>query len=116
MVHGLLFSVSGIFIKTLVQDIDIFKQIFYRTAFSVIAITTIYKPKFSECFNVKALPSSGSRGIFGFLGVSSMFYAITELPLTIAMTLTLTTPAFVMILGHSSITEKIQLRQFSPAF
>lgn len=50
-----------------------------------------------------------------FLGVSGMFFAVTELPLAIAMTLTLTTPVFVMILGHFSINEKIQLRQLGPA-
>lgn len=115
MVHAVLFSLSGIFIKKLSPEIGIFEQIFYRAAFSMAAILMIYRPQFSQCFNRRAMPSLISRGGFGFLGVSSMFYAMSELPLGIAMVLTLSTPVFVMIAGHFLLSEKVSAGHFGAA-
>jgi drug/metabolite transporter (DMT)-like permease len=116
LAHALMFSLSGIFIKILSPEIGVFEQVFYRAAFSLIVVILIYRPAFSECFKAEALPSLVSRGIFGFLGTSSIFYAMSELPLAIAMVLTLTTPVFVMILGHFSVNEKMKPSQLMPVF
>lgn len=115
LAHALMFSSSGIFVKLLAPQISTIEQIFYRSAFVVMMVLIFYRPSFSECFKPAALPSLIARGLFGFCGICSMFYVITELPLAIAMVLTLTTPVFLMIFSRFSMNEKIRLSQIAPA-
>ena len=112
--HALLFSLTGVFINLVSSEIGIFEQIFYRALFSLIFIFLVFKPKIKACLQKDALLILASRGIFGFLGMGSMFYAILNLQLSIAMVLTFTTPLFVMILGKFILKEKVNGNQIIP--
>ena len=112
--HALLFSLTGVFINLVSSEIGIFEQIFYRALFSLIFIFLVFKPKIKECLQKDALLILASRGIFGFLGMAAMFYAILNLQLSIAMVLTFTTPIFVMVLGKFILKEKVKGNQIIP--
>ena len=112
--HALLFSLTGVFINLVSSEIGIFEQIFYRASFSLIFIFLVFKPRIKECVQKDALLILASRGIFGFLGMAAMFYAILNLHLSIAMVLTFTTPLFVIILGKFILKEKINGNQIIP--
>ncbi|PHR73932.1 MAG: hypothetical protein COA66_02425 [Arcobacter sp.] len=112
--HALLFSLTGVFINLVSSEIGIFEQIFYRALFSLVFIFLVFKPKIKECLQKDALFILASRAIFGFLGMGSMFYAILNLQLSIAMVLTFTTPLFVMILGKFILKENVTGNQIIP--
>jgi drug/metabolite transporter (DMT)-like permease len=112
--HALLFSLTGVFINLTSSEIGIFEQILYRAVFALAFIFLVFKPKIKDCFKKNAILILSSRGIFGFLGMGSMFYAILNLQLSIAMVLTFTTPIFVMIFGKYFLKEEIKGNQIIP--
>lgn len=110
VLHAILFSFTGVLIKKISTDITLFEEIFYRALFSMLSLIIITKPKLSDLFPKDAIGILFIRGFFGFLGVAGMFYAMQKLPLAIAMTLTLTTPLFVMIFGRIFMDEIIKFK------
>lgn len=114
LTHAFLFSLTGVFIKLTSPDVSVLDLVFYHGLFTLLVLTLFVRISLRQCFTREALPLLLSRGLFGFGGATATFYAMSELPLAIAMMLTLTTPVFVMLLGHFTIGERITLAHLVP--
>lgn len=114
LIHALLFSLTGVSIKLTSGDITVYEQVFYRSAFALIVIIALFREAWVNLVKAEVLPLLISRGVFGFLGVTAMFYSMSELPLSVAMLITLTTPVFVMVLGHLITSENLTSKDLLP--
>lgn len=114
LVHAFLFSLTGVAIKLTSGDVTVYEQVFYRSAFAFIVVLAIFREGWISLIAPEALSLLLTRGVFGFLGVTAMFYSMSKLPLSIAMLITLTTPVFVMVIGHLLAGEKLASQDLIP--
>ena len=106
MISGAIsFGVMATFVKLACQTLPSIEVVFFRSLLGSIAIgAMLWKEKASWIGkNPKTL---ALRGIFGFLALSTHFYAIGELKLGTAVMLNYTAPIFVVILARIFLGEK----------
>src|SRR3989338_5098934 len=99
------FGVMATFVKLACQTLSSIEVVFFRSLLGSIAIGfMLWREKASWLGkNPKTL---ALRGIFGFLALSTHFYAIGELKLGTAVMLNYTAPIFVVILARIFLGEK----------
>jgi drug/metabolite transporter (DMT)-like permease len=102
---ALSFGFMALFVKLASHTLSFIEVVFFRSLLGSIAIgAMLWKEKASWIGkNPKIL---AFRGIFGFLALSTHFYAIGELKLGTAVMLNYTAPIFVVILARIFLKER----------
>jgi drug/metabolite transporter (DMT)-like permease len=106
LVASLGFAVMGVFVKLGAPHFSAAEMVFWRSLLSMAAATgllwragmTIRTPRFGMHVH---------RGVSGFVSLFMFFYALTELPVATAMTLSYTSPLFVALLFGLLMRERL---------
>lgn len=109
-VSGLCFAAMGVLVKRLSPTFHSIELVFYRSFFNLILIGPwlwIRGVNFSPPGRKILL----LRGVWGFLGLSSYFYSLSLLPLSLAALLVHCAPIFVVLVGMSFLRERLSLPQ-----
>jgi drug/metabolite transporter (DMT)-like permease len=109
-VSGLSFAAMGVLVKRLAPSFSSIELVFYRSFFNLVLIGPWLWFRGVEL----APPGRGIlllRGVWGFLGLSSYFYSLSLLPLSLAALLVHCAPIFVVIVGMTFLREKLSLIQ-----
>ncbi len=108
---ALSFSIMSVFVK-LTGDLPPMQKVFFRNFTSLIIIVAVLIQKKQRLDirkeNIKYLVL---RSVFGTLGVTSFFYAISNLPLADANILNKLSPFILIILASIFLKEKVRLYQ-----
>ena len=106
LLGGFCFSCMGVGIKFLGAEMDSFQIAFLRALFGFIVILPFALRRGISGLKTKVLRLHIGRGVVGILGMLSIFYAITHLPLADAVALTFTRPLFLILLAVLFLGEK----------
>ena len=109
-VSGLSFAAMGVLVKRLAPTFSSIELVFYRSFFNLVLIGPWL------CFRgVNLLPPGRRilllRGVWGFLGLSSYFYSLSLLPLSLAALLVHCAPVFVVLIGTIFLRENLSRLQ-----
>jgi drug/metabolite transporter (DMT)-like permease len=113
LLGGFCFSCMGVGIKFLGAEMDSFQIAFLRALFGFIVILPFALRRGISGLKTKVLRLHIGRGIVGILGMLSIFYAITHLPLADAVALTFTRPLFLILLAVLFLGEIIRWRRWT---
>ena len=109
LVAGLLFAGMGIFVKLGAEYFSAAELAFYRSSVSLLMIGAMAAVQRQSLFTSHWRTHS-VRGTFGFISLLAYFYAVTQMPLATAMTLSYTAPLFL-----AALTTLILGERFPPA-
>ena len=95
-----------------VRHLPLMEIIFFRNIPTMIIVPIVLK-KMNISFLGNNKPFLLFRGLMGTLGMLTIFYAITVMPLTDAITIQQLSPFFIFFLAGIFLKEKLSLRQIS---
>ena len=108
IISAFLFALMNLFVK-LSGDLPPVQKAFFRNAGAfIISLVVILKRKKDIHIRKTALPLLIARALFGTLGIICNFYALTELHLSDASTLSKLAPFFVVIFSFLFLKENIK--------
>ncbi|MZR29112.1 DMT family transporter [Sneathiella litorea] len=113
LLGGFFFSCMGVGIKFLGAELDSFQIAFLRALFGFIVILPFSLRRGFSGLKTHVLRLHIARGVVGILGMLSIFYAITHLPLADAVALTFTRPLFLILLAVLFLGELIRWRRWT---
>lgn len=113
LLGGFFFSCMGVGIKFLGAEMDSFQIAFLRALFGFIVILPFALRRGLSGLKTRVLKLHLARGVVGILGMLSIFYAITHLPLADAVALTFTRPLFLILLAVLFLGEMIRWRRWT---
>ncbi|MFC4272365.1 EamA family transporter [Sneathiella chungangensis] len=113
LLGGFCFSCMGLGIKFLGAEMDSFQIAFLRALFGFFVILPFALRRGISGLRTRVLKLHLARGVVGILGMLSIFYAITHLPLADAVALTFTRPLFLILLAVLLLGEKIRWRRWT---
>ncbi|MCC3303293.1 DMT family transporter [Sneathiella sp. HT1-7] len=113
LLGGFFFSCMGVGIKFLGEGMDSFQIAFLRALFGFIVILPFALRRGISGLKTKVLRLHIARAVVGILGMLSIFYAITQLPLADAVALTFTRPLFLILLAVLFLGEMIRWRRWT---
>jgi drug/metabolite transporter (DMT)-like permease len=113
LLGGFFFSCMGVGIKFLGEEMDSFQIAFLRALFGFIVILPFALRRGIPGLKTQVLRLHIARGVVGILGMLSIFYAITHLPLADAVALTFTRPLFLILLAVLFLGEIIRWRRWT---
>ena len=100
------FGVMAAFVKLASKSVSPIEIVFFRSALgSIMIAVTIWKKRVSWIGKNPIVMIQ--RGIFGFVALSTHFYAISKLNLGTAVMLNYTAPIFVVIFANALLKERI---------
>lgn len=106
------FSVMAILIRYISFDLPPFEMVFFRNLFSVVCITPwIWKMGFKNLRSTR-WDLYSYRAISGVAGMTMLFYALSIIPLTDAISLTFTVPLITTLLAIIFLGEKVSYKQW----
>lgn len=108
IVSAFLFSLMNLFVK-LSGDLPPIQKAFFRNAGAlIISLAVILKERKEISVKIQALPLLIFRALFGTIGIVCNFYALTQLQLSDASTLSKLAPFFVVIFSFLFLKENIK--------
>lgn len=108
IISAFLFALMNLFVK-LSGDLPPIQKAFFRNAGAfIISSFVILKRRKAIHIKKEALPLLISRAVFGTIGIVCNFYALTELQLSDASTLSKLAPFFVVIFSFLFLKENIK--------
>ncbi len=113
LLGGFFFSCMGVGIKFLGVGMDSFQIAFLRALFGFIVILPFALRRGISGLKTRVLRLHIARAAVGILGMLSIFYAITHLPLADAVALTFTRPLFLILLAVLFLGEMIRWRRWT---
>ena len=112
MLFGVIFfAITAVLIKLLGDSLHIFQIVFFRCLFGLIVVGPIIIKTGSDIFKIKKPILHIVRVICAILGMSSGFYAISELELATATALSFTRPLFMVVLAIFILNEVVGWRR-----
>lgn len=105
LVAGLLFAGMGIFVKLGAEYFSAAELAFYRSTVSLLMIGAMAAVQRQSLFT-RHWRTHSVRGTFGFISLLAYFYAVTQMPLATAMTLSYTAPLFLAALTTVILGER----------
>ena len=103
---SLFFSFMTVCVKKIDQRIPIFELVFFRSIFSLFITSLIINKKQIYPWGINK-PLLVLRGLLGTLALLCIFYAIRNMPLSIATVIQYTYPIFISIFAIIFLKEKI---------
>ena len=113
LLGGFCFSCMGLGIKFLGTEMDSFQIAFLRALFGFFVILPFALRRGISGLKTHVIKLHIARGIVGILGMMSIFFAITHLPLADAVALTFTRPLFLILLAVLFLGETIRWRRWT---
>ena len=108
IVSAFLFSLMNLFVK-LSGDLPPIQKAFFRNAGAlIISLAVILRGRKAIGVNIQAFPLLIFRALFGTVGIVCNFYALTQLQLSDASTLSKLAPFFVVIFSFLFLKENIK--------
>jgi len=108
IVSAFLFSLMNLFVK-LSGDLPPIQKAFFRNAGAlIISLAVILRERKAISVNIQAFPLLIFRALFGTVGIVCNFYALTQLQLSDASTLSKLAPFFVVIFSFLFLKENIK--------
>ena len=105
---SLCFSLMTVCVKLIDSKISIYQLVFFRSLFSLIITSLILQRKKIDIWG-RNKPLLILRGLLGTIALMCIFYAIRNMPLSIATVIQYTYPIFISIFASFIIKEKITL-------
>ncbi len=105
------FAFTAVFIKLLGDSLHIFQIVFFRCLFGLIVVGPLIIKTGSNIFKLEKPSLHLIRVICAILGMSSGFYAISELELATATALSFTRPLFMIVLAIFILNEVVGWRR-----
>jgi drug/metabolite transporter (DMT)-like permease len=116
LVAGLCFALMSVVVKSLGHAFSGVELVFYRSLFGLLAIVAIL---FAQQGGAGVRNLLGDhiglnirRGIVGFIALASFFYALIELPMSVAVTLNYASPLFLALLMPWQLGERPGAAQY----
>ena len=106
IIASLFFAFMGIFIKLAGNYYSFIELVFWRGVFGIVIMSVIAIAR-KGTFRTPKLKQHLSRSISGLCAMLAYFYAITQLPLATAITLSYTSPISMVVLSIILFREKI---------
>ena len=108
IISAFLFALMNLFVK-LSGDLPPIQKAFFRNAGAlIISLAVILKERKEISVKIQALPLLIFRALFGTIGIVCNFYALTQLQLSDASTLSKLAPFFVVIFSFLFLKENIK--------
>ena len=102
------FSSAEIFIKLAGEGFPLHQIVFSRVVFAFLPVGfSIYSQRQTFSLKTKRMKGHLIRSFFGITSMFAIFYAVTQIPLSIAAIFTSTAPLFVSLLSPIFLKEKI---------
>lgn len=112
IISAFLFALMNLFVK-LSGDLPPIQKAFFRNAGAlIISLAVILKERKAISVKIQGLPLLIFRALFGTIGIVCNFYALTQLQLSDASTLSKLAPFFVVIFSFLFLKENIKPYQF----
>ena len=110
LVAGLCFAFMSVVVKSLGHAYSGVELVFYRSLFALVAIPAILLFQ-GGSLGVKSLLGEHivlnvRRGIVGFIALATFFYALVELPMSVAVTLNYASPLWLALLMPWQLGER----------
>ena len=110
LVAGLCFALMSVVVKSLGHAFSGVELVFYRSLFGLLAIVAILYAQQGGA-GVRNLLGEHiglniRRGIVGFIALATFFYALIELPMSVAVTLNYASPLFLALLMPWQLGER----------
>ncbi len=116
LVAGLCFALMSVVVKSLGHAFSGVELVFYRSLFGLLAIVAILYVQQGGA-GVRNLLGEHiglniRRGIVGFIALATFFYALIELPMSVAVTLNYASPLFLALLMPWQLGERPGAAQY----
>jgi drug/metabolite transporter (DMT)-like permease len=112
LVGAFLFSLMGLGIKFVGEEMDSFQIGFLRALFGLIAVMPFVLKKGISSVRTKVFKLHLGRSLVGITGMLCVFYAITNMPLADAIAITFTRPLFLILLAVIFLGEVVRWRRW----
>ncbi|OYY94629.1 MAG: hypothetical protein B7Y41_06760 [Hydrogenophilales bacterium 28-61-23] len=116
LLAGACFALMGVFVKLGGAWFSSHELVFYRSLVGLLLLAVGIALHRGMRGEVKLLgPNTGlqiRRGLIGFVALVAFFYALTRLPLSVAMTLNYTSPLFLAVLMPWQLGERPSRAQY----
>jgi drug/metabolite transporter (DMT)-like permease len=109
LVAGLLFAVMGTLVKLGAKQFSALELVFYRSLFALIVIATAVMVR-KASLSTPNLRLHLSRSLCGIVAMTCYFYAMTQLPIATAITLSNTSSLFLALITLLWFRERPQAR------
>lgn len=117
LVAGMSFALMGVWVKLAAQWFSSQELVFYRSAFGLLVVLG----GLAVHGGLKGMrgvfgPHLGlhlRRGLIGFAALATFFHSLTELPMSVAITLNYTSPLFLALLMRYTLKERIRPAQYA---
>ena len=103
---SLSFSIMTVCVKYIDERIPIYELVFFRSLFSLLITSLVIKQKNINSWG-NNIPLLIIRGLLGTIALLCIFYAIRNMPLSIATVIQYTYPIFISIFAGIFLKEKI---------
>lgn len=107
------FSLMATLIRYISKDVPPFEMVFFRNLFSVFLLLPWAIKNKIGMLHTKRWNLYGLRAISGVTGMCMLFYSLTIVPLTEAISLTFTVPLFTTIMAVILLKEKVNLQRWA---
>ncbi len=116
LVAGLCFACMSVVVKSLGHAFSGVELVFYRSLFALLVIPAILLTR-GGSLGVKSLLGEHivlnvRRGIVGFIALATFFYALVELPMSVAVTLNYASPLWLALLMPWQLGERPGAAQY----
>jgi drug/metabolite transporter (DMT)-like permease len=116
LVAGLCFALMSVVVKSLGHAFSSAELVFYRSLFGLLAIAVILFGQ-QGAAGVRTLLGEHTglnirRGLAGFVALVTFFYALIELPMSVAVTLNYASPLFLALLMPWQLRERPSAAQY----
>lgn len=111
LLSGFLFALMGLLTKILGNRLDSFQIAFFRTLFGFLAISPFILAGGRAVFHTQKFKLHLARGTLGAVGLMTMFYALTHLPLADATAYGFSRALFVVLAARFFLGEAIRARR-----
>jgi drug/metabolite transporter (DMT)-like permease len=105
LVAGALFASMGVFVKLGAAYFSAAELALYRSAIGLVIIGTMVATR-RQTLRTAHWKTHSVRGVAGFISLLAYFYAVTQMPLAMAMTLSYTAPLFLAAMTTLILREK----------
>jgi drug/metabolite transporter (DMT)-like permease len=105
LVAGALFAGMGVFVKLGAAYFSVAELVFYRAVIGLLMIGAVVAAR-RQSVSSPHWKTHTVRGTVGFISLLAYFYAVTQMPLAMAMTLSYTAPLFLAVMTTLILGEK----------
>ncbi len=116
LVAGLCFALMSVVVKSLGHAFSGVELVFYRSLFAMLVIMVVLVIREGKA-GVRGLLGEHiglniRRGVVGFIALATFFYALIELPMSVAVTLNYASPLWLALLMPRQLGERPGLAQY----